>query len=137
MVEKMFVIGFCCAGLIGCIFGWCACKAMGQAMKKGTHKNKRRQLMCEEDINEREEDIDDEDEGMSIKALEYEPIQIMENEVKSLKGKWLRKYGWEESCDFVDSNWRWVKQIGDVLYMCDMGEAINIEYNFLEEEKNQ
>lgn len=43
--------------------------------------------MCDEDY--------DEDEGMSKKALEYEPIQIMENEVKSLKKKWLRNLGWK------------------------------------------
>ncbi len=81
-----------------------------------------------------------EDEGMSKKALEYEPIQIMETRVKELKRQWLQENGWKESCDFIDSCWRWVKEIpsttklGSKVYMCDMQEAINIEYNYLDQE---
>lgn len=72
------------------------------------------------------------DDQMKPKERTYEPIRIMEMEVESLKKKWLQKYGWAERCDFVDTYSRWCKEIGGVLYMCDMGEAINIEYNCLD-----
>lgn len=71
-------------------------------------------------------------EQMKPKERTYEPIRIMEMEVEKKKKKWLRKYGWTESCDFVDDYWRWRKEIDGVPYMCDMKEAINIEYNCLE-----
>ena len=69
---------------------------------------------------------------MSEKERTYEPIRIMELEVERKKKAWLRKYGWKETCDFVDTYWRWCKKIKGKLYMCDMQEAINIEYNCLE-----
>ena len=69
---------------------------------------------------------------MKPKEKTYEPIAIMELEIEKKKKAWLTKYGWKERCDFVDSYWRWCKKIGKVMMMCDMGEAINIEYNCLE-----
>ena len=75
---------------------------------------------------------------MTEKEKSYESIQIMENELKSAKKKWLVQHGWVERCDFPDSCWRWCKEVpamGDhpkVLMMCDLGKAINIEYNYLE-----
>lgn len=77
------------------------------------------------------------DDEMSPKEKEYEPIRLMEIEIKSLKKKFLHHHGWEESCDFVDACWRWVKEIpsrkhlGSRIYMCSMSEAIKIELNFL------
>lgn len=73
-----------------------------------------------------------EDEIMTKKERTYEPIRLLELKIKKKKKLWLQKYGWKESCDFADGGWRWVKQIGDLLYMCDMSEAINIECNCLE-----
>jgi len=65
------------------------------------------------------------------KELSYEPIQLMEIELKEKKKAWIAKYGWEYRCDFVDSCWRWCKMIKGELMMCDLEEAINIEYNCL------
>lgn len=69
--------------------------------------------------------------GMSQKALDFEKIQIKENEVKNSKGLWLKKLGWKYRCDFVDGGWRWCKEIEGKMMMCDMSEAINIEYNYI------
>lgn len=71
---------------------------------------------------------------MKPKERTYEHVRIMEMELESAKKKWLVRYGWTESCSFVDAYWRWTKEIDGVPYMCDMGEAINIEYNCLDPE---
>ena len=73
-----------------------------------------------------------EDDFMKPKEREYEPIQTMENKVKELKGAWLQKHGWVYRCDFIDNGWRWCKTIKGVLMMCDMFDAIDIEYNYLD-----
>lgn len=68
---------------------------------------------------------------MSEKERSFEPIMLMENELKDRRRKWLTKYGWTERCDFPDACWRWCKMIKGEMMMCDEREAINIEYNFL------
>ena len=79
----------------------------------------------------KEKAINDE---MSEKELSYEPIRLMELEIKQRKRAWLEKYGWKQRCDFVDSCWRWCKVINDEMMMCDESEAINLEYNYLSDE---
>ncbi|HUV71432.1 MAG TPA: hypothetical protein VMW25_00340 [Clostridia bacterium] len=68
---------------------------------------------------------------MNEKERTCEPIRIMELELEERKKKWLRKYGWKYTCDYIDGYWRWNKKISDKVMICDMGEAINIEYNCL------
>lgn len=68
---------------------------------------------------------------MSEKERSFEPIRLMENNLEDEKRKWLTKHGWKQRCDFPDSCWRWCKKIGEELMMCNMREAIHIEYNFL------
>ena len=68
---------------------------------------------------------------MSEKEQSFEPIRLMENKLKSEKKKWLTNLGWVEHCDFIDGGWRWCKEIEGKMMMCDLHEAINLEYNFL------
>lgn len=68
---------------------------------------------------------------MGPKEESFEPIRYMEIDLETAKKEWLQKYGWVERCNFVDSYWRWCKEIDGVLMMCDMQGAINIEYNYL------
>jgi hypothetical protein len=71
------------------------------------------------------------DDSMSQKEIDYEPIRYMELDLEDKKKQWLHKYGWEERCDFIDCGWRWCKEINGKLMMCDMSEAINLEYNYI------
>jgi hypothetical protein len=73
-----------------------------------------------------------EPEEMTPKERTYEHIRVMEIGLESAKERWLERYGWKLSCQFVDSCWRWVKEINGERYMCDMQEAIKIERDFLE-----
>ena len=69
---------------------------------------------------------------MTAKELAFEPIRIMEIELDQLKNKWLERYGWKYSCDFIDSCWRWSKEIEGKLMICNsIREAIRIENDFL------
>jgi len=70
---------------------------------------------------------------MSEKELSYETVRLLEIELQRKRRAWLRKYGWEYSCDFIDDGWRWLKTIDGKLMMCDEAEAINLEYNYLSE----
>lgn len=72
---------------------------------------------------------------MTPKERTYEHIRIMQIDLVAAKKKWLERYGWEESCKFVDFCWRWRKEIEGVFYMCSMQEAIKIECNFLIDEQ--
>ncbi|KKN26089.1 hypothetical protein LCGC14_0878060 [marine sediment metagenome] len=71
---------------------------------------------------------------MSEKEQSFESIRLMELELINKKALWLKKYGWDQSCDFIDSSWRWCKEINGKKMMCDRDEAINIEYNYLSEQ---
>lgn len=71
---------------------------------------------------------------MSKKELSYEPIRLMEIDLQNNRQKWLTKYGWEESCDFPDSCWRWCKTIDGKMMMCRESEAIKIERDFVVED---
>ena len=70
---------------------------------------------------------------MSEKEASFEPIAHLELEIKDKKRKWLEKYGWEYRCDFIDGGWRWIKEIDGKIMMCEENEAINLEYNYIEE----
>ena len=74
------------------------------------------------------------DDCMTNKECSFEPIRQLEIEIHKKRQAWLTNYGWEYRCDFIDAGWRWVKEIEGKLMMCDEGEAINIEYNYLVEE---
>lgn len=71
------------------------------------------------------------DEEMTEKELSYEPIRLLMLELESKTAKWLRKYGWEERCNFPDSCGRWCKEIEGQIMMCRKSEAIKIERDFL------
>jgi len=68
---------------------------------------------------------------LSEKEQSYEPIRLMVIELEQKKRAWLEKYGWKQSCDFVDSCWRWCKEIQGKMMMCDINTAIKIERDFL------
>jgi len=68
---------------------------------------------------------------MTKKEQSYEPIRIMEIDLKEKRTKWLTKYGWKERCDFPDSCWRWCKEIEGKLMMCTESKAIKIELDFV------
>ena len=72
------------------------------------------------------------EEGMSEKALDYEPIRYLELDIVTKKKSWLEKNGWKERCDFIDGCWRWCKVVDGIMMMCDLAEALNIEYNYIE-----
>jgi len=72
---------------------------------------------------------------MSAKELSYEPIRLMELDLRVKRVQWLTKYGWKERCDFVDSCWRWCKEIEGKMMMCTETQAIKIECNFLYDEE--
>ena len=73
-------------------------------------------------------------EEMTTKELAFEPIRIKEIELGQLKYRWLESYGWKFSCDFIDSCWRWSKEIDGKLMICNSTrEAIRIENDFLPE----
>ena len=71
-------------------------------------------------------------EEMTEKEQGYEPIRLMEIDITCKKERWLEKYGWELSCQYVDSCWRWSKVIEGKLMACSMSGAIKIELDFLE-----
>lgn len=66
------------------------------------------------------------------KEESYEPIRLLEIELSLAKAKWLERHGWEESCQFPDSCWRWWKEIGGQMMMCSKSEAIKIERDFVD-----
>lgn len=70
---------------------------------------------------------------MNEKERSYEPIRLLELALTLKKQKWLRKHGWIHSCDFIDSCWRWCKQIEGKLIMCNEAKAIHIELNFIQD----
>ena len=75
----------------------------------------------------------DTDDCMSEKEFSFEPIRYLEIEIKEKRRNWLAKYGWKYKCDFIDGGWRWCKTIDGVPMTCDEDEAINIEYNYIQE----
>lgn len=69
---------------------------------------------------------------MTKKELSYEPIRLLKNDLKHKERMWLEKHGWKESCQFIDSCWRWSKKIKGKIMSCNKSEAIGIELKFLD-----
>ncbi len=55
----------------------------------------------------------------------------MEIELESEKRQWLAKQGWTHTSSFIDSHWRWCKEIKGTMMMCSLDEALNIELKHL------
>lgn len=56
-------------------------------------------------------------------------IRDMEQNVLYRKEAFLRKYGWEHSCNFPGSYWLWVKCVRGETIAVSLNSAINIESN--------
>ena len=71
-------------------------------------------------------------EEMTPKEESYEPIRLLALKLENERSRWLGKNGWEQSCQFPDSCWRWCKEIEGKMMMCNKTEAIKIERDFVE-----
>ena len=54
-------------------------------------------------------------------------IEDMKNDLSNKNEAFLRLFGWDDSCDFPDSCWRWVKIIKSQTIAVSCSNAINIE----------
>ena len=53
-------------------------------------------------------------------------------DASTVRSNFLRLHGWDYTCDFPDSCWRWVKQYGDQRLMLSEADAFTMEKDYLE-----
>lgn len=66
-----------------------------------------------------------------LKQNLLDEIQDMENNIKYKEEAFLRKYGWDYSCNFPDCCWRFVKEVKGETIAVSMSDAISIEKEIL------
>ncbi len=71
-------------------------------------------------------------ENQTIKHKLFEELKEKREDVFNLEGSILRKYGWDQRCDFPDHCWRWVKSIKGVTLVTDAKTALDMEYAIIE-----
>lgn len=58
------------------------------------------------------------------------------SDASELRSKFLQRHGWEYSCHFPDSVWRWAKRYGDERLMLNAADAFEMEKDHLEPRQN-
>lgn len=56
-----------------------------------------------------------------------EEIESTEDRATNLREKYLRKSGWEHTCQTPGSYWMWTKDIGGKLYVCTTKDAFDFQ----------
>jgi len=63
-------------------------------------------------------------------------VLAAEADASSLREKFLTASGWEQTCDFPDSCWRWCKQIKGKVLALTRDQAFKLECHLFEDERN-
>ena|GEM_PF-5717529 len=65
--------------------------------------------------------------------ITLEQVEAAVRDAAELRKRYLRQRGWEESCDYPDSRWRWEKTLasGKTL-MLSKRQAFDVESKFLD-----
>lgn len=70
--------------------------------------------------------------NQTIKYNFIENISKKVYDLQYVKEAFLRKYGWDASCAFPDSYWRWVKEIKGQTIATGLDEAVRMEEQIIE-----
>lgn len=63
---------------------------------------------------------------------EREQIELDHIELQAKKQNYLRRHGWELTCEAPDSRWRWAKEIKGKTYLMSVEDAMHIQ-EFMEQ----